>query len=86
MSTGKNPGVKLFCLETPWENPGDGQLGVYGGLRVLSQSVCVWVGGWLHVWEKREGVWGGRRGERDMNVVLASKGVTRVESKRYNCL
>ena len=34
----------------------------------------------------REGVWGGRRGKGDVNVVLASKGVTRVESKGYNCL
>ena len=35
---------------------------------------------------EREGVWGGRRGEGHVNVVLASKGVTTVESKGYNCL
>ena len=47
--------------------------------------VCVWVGGCM-CGREREGVWGGRRGEGDVNVVLASKGVTRIESKGYNCL
>ena len=43
----ENPGVKLFCLEPPWENPGDGQLSVYGGM-------CG---------REREGMQGGRRGK-----------------------
>ena len=44
-----------------------------------------WVGGYM-CGREREGVWGGRRGDGDLTVVLANKGVTRVGSKRYNCL
>ena len=81
----ENPRVKLFCLETPLENPGDDQLIVYGGWGChLSLYVCVCVcvcvcvgggGGGCMCGRERESVWRGRRGEGNVNVVLASKGV-----------
>ena len=53
-----------------------------------SAYVCVGVHGWLHVWEGERGCVGREKGEGDLNVVLASKGVAiyRVGSKGYNCL